>query len=189
MTEQYPTIPRSPESQFDKFEVIPLHEQTLQLPKGQVLYTLDETRAQAFNGEIITELVLPSTVAQGSDIDKRIALMDFGEAAVTEGKAIMFNPSSQKELRNLGVTRSRFALVTMNYHPDDRMVGFLPLKVGESETIGRRETDRSNFLLGLIDDSSQELSRDHVTILAGEDGSITIEDHSKNGTEVIVPKL
>jgi hypothetical protein len=161
-----------------------LHGESMRIPEGHVLRDLESTREQAFNGVTVAELAFPSPVAPGSDIDKRVALIDFGEDTPTSAKAILYNPWKRKELSNIAVTRSRYALVTLNYKPEDRMVGFLPLTPGKSETIGR-ENNRSSFLLGLSEpDGKRELSSEHATVTVGEDGIITIEDHSTNGTIV-----
>lgn len=185
MTEAYPQTP--PEMSIPVTERL-LHGESVELPEGQVLHDLEATRAQGFNGVTVTELVLPSPVAPGSDIYKRVALIDFGEDAETSGKAILYYPDTQKELTTLGVTRTRYGLVTLNYHPDDRLAGIVPLRPGRSETIGRDGDNRNNYLLGLLDkDENQELSRTQATITLGETGVVTIEDHSTNGTTVVLP--
>ncbi len=164
-----------------------LHGEAVQIPSGQVLRDLEATRAQGFNGATVTELVLPSPVAPGSDVDRRVALIDFGEEAETTGKAVLYYPDTQKELTALGVTRTRYGLVTLNYHPEDRLAGIVPLRPGRSETIGRDKDNRNNYLLGLLDGENQDLSRTQATISLDESGAITIEDHSTNGTKVVLP--
>jgi hypothetical protein len=164
-----------------------LHGQTLELPIGQQLRDLEATRAEAFNGSTIVDMVLPAETADGTGVDKRVAIVDFGEEAETDGKAIMYNPFNGVELKKLGATHSRYGLISFNYTPQDRMAGFVPLPKGHSVTFGRNPNNRPGFLLGLqegVENSS--ISGSHATVSVDENGRITIEDHSTNGTRVVL---
>ena len=164
-----------------------LHNQSMQLHESQVLFSLEDTRAQGFNGKTVVEIVLPAPVELGSTIDKRLALIDFGKEAEIEGKAFVYRPDMQKEMPNFGVIRNRYALLTMNYHPEGLLVGIVPLCAGKSETIGRLKDNRNNYLLGLQDKNiNPDLSREQATITVETSGLITIEDHSTNGTRVVL---
>ena len=183
------SFPQTPEETTAPVTERMLHGESVEIPEGQVLHDLKATRSQCFNGAMVTELVLPAPVASGSDIDKRVALIDFGEDAETTGKAVLYYPDTQKELTALGITRTRYGLVTLNYHPEDRMAGIVPLRPGRSETIGRDKDNRNNYLLGLLEGYNQDLSKTQATVTVNETGTITIEDHSTNGTTVVLPAV
>ncbi|MGD0283989.1 MAG: FHA domain-containing protein [Candidatus Saccharimonadales bacterium] len=186
MTESYPKSPIDISTlETEKL----LHGESIQIHASQVLHDLEATRSQGFNGVTVTEIILPSPVSLGSDIDKKIALIDFGEDAETSGKAVLYYPETQKELASLGVTNTRYGLVTLNYHPSDRLAGIVPLRPGRSIIIGRDKENRNNYLLGLLEGENQELSRSHIKLSLDEQGLITIEDLSTNGTKIILPPL
>jgi hypothetical protein len=170
-----------------------LSHESIEIPKGQILYDLEITRECGINGVTLAELILPSKVAPGSTTDKKIALIDFGEEAeTTKGRALLYDPTTQQEIRGVGVVHTRHGLVTSNHSPRDQLVGYIPLRFGQSETIGRDECNRNNHLLGLLKNNDNEintLSRAQVTVTLSETGIITIKDHSTNGTTVVLPAI
>ena len=186
MNEQY-----SPQPELNtEVQEIELHNQVIQLPEGQVLHSLDETRAQGFNGTTLAEIVLPTSDDSVTIEDKKLGIIDFGDDIPAEGRAILFYPDPDKprELPGIGVTRTRFGIVGLNYHPEDLFAAFLPLKPGSDHTIGRSKKYHDNYVLGLSESGHDDLSRTHATISVDKSGKITIEDHSTNGTKVILPK-
>ena len=189
MSEKISNTPIENESLSENQQTILIHNQSLKLDSKRVLRSLDESREQAMNGQVVAEIEIPSKV-HGLDIDKTIAIMDYGEDIPEKGRAILYNPSVNKELDNLGVTRSRYGLITQNYKPEELIAGFVVLKADQIVTIGRNKEDRNNYLLGLLDmrDDNSHLSREHFSIHIDKDNNISIEDHSTNGTKVVIPK-
>ncbi len=177
------------ESLQENEQVVELHNNSLVLDSDHALRTIEEAREQAFNGKILAEIELPAKV-YGQDLDKTLAILDFSKDIPEKGKAILFNPSIKKELDNLGVTRSRYGLITLNYTPEELLVGFIDLRPEQTVTIGRSSDEHNNYLLGLNDarDDNSHLSREQLSIHLDKDNHISIEDHSTNGTKVVIPK-
>ena len=170
-------------------QVVELHHRSIDLPQGRYLHDLEATRSEGINGATVAEIELPTPVAPGHSIDKRLAVIDMGEDMPPEGRAVLFYPDLRLEQKNLGMTRSRYLLVGVNYSHESSLASVLELKAGTSHVIGRKNQDgvnHDNFLLGLSE-SGSKLSDEHATISVGENGKVTVEDHSDNGIKVTLP--
>ena len=184
MSEQVSTP--SPETEIP-FRVVHLHNQSLVVPTDEPLYDLATTReVSGFNGATVAEIVLPTPVSPANPKeDKRLAIIDFGEDIPPKGKGILYLDGQERSFPT--VIHSRYALMSVNYHPEEFLVGYLPLYPGSSHTIGRDQVNRDNHVLGLSEDGNDELSRRHATIAVDESGKISLTDHSTNGTDLRLP--
>ena len=172
----------------DQEKTILLHNQEIVLDNPKPLRTIEESRKEGINGEIITEIEVP-TMIKGTDILKKIALVDFGEDIPKEGRALIYYPPNKSELIALGVTHSRYALMGLNYHPDDLLAAVNILHPNYPVTIGRDPDNHVNYRLGLSEagQHSKLLSREHLSIEIKDNHRIIIKDHSTNGTEITLP--
>jgi hypothetical protein len=167
---------------------IELRHQSIQIPTDRPLMTLEESQKHHINAAVLAELTLPTPNSKGEP--KKLHLLDFGEDIPEQGKAVYYLPDIG-DTSHIAVSKTRFALKPVNYTPDTHLVGLCELPVGRT-TIGRERTDHAGYWLGLSDcigpsahnDANSALSRQHFTIEVTEQGSLTLEDHSTNGTEV-----
>ena len=189
MPEELPEPPSAETAASAPSREVDLRNQSIQLPPGKVLYDLDTTQqVHGFNGATLAEIVLPTPTGSNStkpdsDQNKRIGIIDFGDI-LPEGKAILFDPGIGQEAPGAGITHDRYALMGLNFKSPNAMAGFLTLPVGSSRTIGRTRFGDS-ARLGLSEED-QYLAESHTTVTVNEAGVITIEDHSLNGTKVVL---
>lgn len=167
---------------------VQLHGRTIDIKAGSFLKDLEPTRQEdGIDGLIIAELELPAKVSPGSDIPKRIALVDFGKIP-PGGKPIVYDHVSGQALPFMR-TGSRFALMGLNYTPENSHVPMVEVPEGTSLTLGRDiSLGKHNNLLDLTGEGNAELSRRHVTISVDGLGNVAIADHSTNGTTLSVPR-
>ncbi len=169
--------------------VLLLHNDVVHIEPEQFLLDLESSRSRKINGQFVAVIELQSPIIEGSETNKRFAIVDFGKDAEDHGKAIHYYPPTQKELTAFGATRSRFALIGLNYYPEGHFA-FLPLQRGKSEIIGSSEENPNNHLFGLVGARhSEDISKLHCTFLVDENGAISIEDHSSEGTKIIIPSI
>jgi hypothetical protein len=160
------------------------HGQTLEIRPTEPLMSLEESHSQGINGIVLAEMMLPSGVPQGSYLDKKIAIVDFGEDMPRGGTAVMFNPNRGVSVPEWGGTFHRFGLVGLNYNTaNDGGIPFAPLEIGETVTIGRDPESDINRMLGISDSTDPKVSLKHATIHVREDGVIFLEDRSAHGTK------
>lgn len=189
MPEELPEPPSAETAAPAPSREVDLRNQSIQLPPGQVLRDLDTTQqVHGLNGATLAEIVLPTPTGSNSTgpdsvQDKRIGIIDFGDIP-PEGTAILYDPVTKQAIRGIGTTRDRYALMSLNFKSPNAMAGFLTLPVGSSRTIGRTRFGDS-ARLGLSEED-QYLAQSHTTVTVNEAGVITIEDHSLNGTKVVL---
>lgn len=165
----------SPDVEFEELD----HETRIADPKFPIMDKESTRSVWGYNGSLVSAIELPT-----DDVDqepKVLGIIDFGSLGPEEKKAIVF---LGRELTELAVTPYRFLLVSLNFHPEDRLLGVVPLNSGKQVILGRTENNRDAFLLGLLDNPSPQLSREHLTIELDEKGRFEITDHSTNHTRV-----
>jgi hypothetical protein len=183
MAEQLVLNPEAPVGS----EIVELHDELFELPVNGVLYDLDDTRFNSgINATTVAEIILPTPADNASDYPKTLLLVDFGTDIPKGGVPILFNKETGDEIDTLGTIHTRFALMGKGYKIKGAMLAFLPLKDGKSVTLGK-EDNRTNYILGLSEDGNATISRQHATITVEKTGRVYIEDHSTNGTWLVIP--
>lgn len=166
---------------------VELSEDRLVLPEQGVL--LDEAgslQAYGVPASLRAVLEFPSETGDVADA-RRVGLFDFG----VYYKGVNLNQNAP----GLGRAQSRYGLLALNFTPDSHMLGYAPLTAGESITLGREDeiTDylRPSYKLGLVrkDNVNKLVSRKHIDVMVDDEGVITLQDRSLNGTIIEYPDI
>ncbi|MCA9324843.1 FHA domain-containing protein [Candidatus Saccharibacteria bacterium] len=159
---------------------------------GKPLIPKDTARESYwFNGDIIATFALPDDPKEPSEYAKEIAVIDFG-ADVDETHPATVYLVDGKEAPHIARAKTRYGLMPISYSAT-HILSYLPLPHdGKPLVIGKGridpKSDIANHRLGITDGSKgvDAISRQHLTLQL-QDESLTITDHSTNGTMLRLP--
>ncbi len=153
---------------------------------GSPLMTKEQTIQQhGVQGTLLAKIILPEE-SEGSR-GKEVGIVDFGEFSEADAPAIYHVEG--KPMNVFGKAQSRYGLVALNYTPVDHIRAYYPLHEGTT-VFGRRPGHLSHDLgLDQTEPGNTAISRDHLTITVTLDGTISLRDHSTNGTGFVTGQL
>ncbi len=162
-----------------------LRHQTAVIDTNNVLISKEAPEDNnGINGNTLALITLPSKSNSYGGVDKQVALVDFGNEYETNPKIPTVTMDGHNVGHILGYVKSRFGVKAFNYTPEGHLASYVPL-VGK-ETVFGREAGHESYMLGIDWNhrDNESVSRSHFTIRVEDNGTISITDHSTNGTQV-----
>lgn len=175
--------PPKPEQNQPYGHDVILHNSELELPAVE-LYGRDEAVEKwGINGNVMSVIKLPGDSDKGV---KHFAVVDYGHTNFDDAPYMFANQDGP--ITFIGKSPDRYVLVGLTHSAKNQLFAFFPLKTGET-AVGRND-QRQNCLLGLspAESNVEKISRQHLTVNLDEHATITITDHSTNGTIVEIAR-